>query len=141
MELLTQRAAAAYLGISSRTLRRWENDGGGPPKMNVGAHGRYTKSDIDAWLTSVNELQSLSQAIAELRRTSSEELAGLVHEDRTNFNDGRAITALATCELTCRACAIEQKYYAAENALGRSKALSVNKLAKLTLKYEIGDSG
>ena len=50
--LWTEEAAAAYLGISPRTLQRNRVTGGdaGPPYLKVGRLCRYRKADLDRWL-------------------------------------------------------------------------------------------
>jgi excisionase family DNA binding protein len=47
---LTPREAAKALGVSIRTLYRWEDDGLISPRRTPGGHRRYTLADIDALL-------------------------------------------------------------------------------------------
>jgi len=44
----SQDEAAAYLGITTRTLRRWERDGDGPPRVPKG-RARYPWAQLRAW--------------------------------------------------------------------------------------------
>jgi hypothetical protein len=45
----TQRQAAAFLQISPRTLRRWESEGDGPPRVGNGTRPRYSWDALRAW--------------------------------------------------------------------------------------------
>jgi len=52
-ELLTTPDAAAYLGLSRKTLERFRCEGTGPQYVKVGpgrnARVRYRQADLDAW--------------------------------------------------------------------------------------------
>ena len=57
--LLSNNEAAAYLGLSIRTLPGLRRRGGGPPYIKLG--GRkvgYLKRDLDAWLESRRRLST-----------------------------------------------------------------------------------
>jgi predicted DNA-binding transcriptional regulator AlpA len=57
--LLSNNEAAAYLGLSNRTLPGLRRRGGGPPYIKLG--GRrvgYLKHDLDAWLESRRRLST-----------------------------------------------------------------------------------
>lgn len=43
--------AAAYLGISARTLEGWAVRGGGPRMLKLGSRVLYRRRDLDAWLS------------------------------------------------------------------------------------------
>ena len=47
-ELLTIGAAAAILGVSVDTLRRWSNSGRLPVVVLPSGHRRYRREDLDA---------------------------------------------------------------------------------------------
>lgn len=47
---LTPQQAAEYLGVSIRTLYRWEDDGLINPRRTPGGHRRYPLADIEALL-------------------------------------------------------------------------------------------
>ena len=47
---LTPREAAKVLGVSIRTLYRWEDDGLINPRRTPGGHRRYRLADIEALL-------------------------------------------------------------------------------------------
>jgi len=49
-ELLTTAEAARRLRISERTLRRWSQDGTGPPSFKVGRAVRYPRAELEQWL-------------------------------------------------------------------------------------------
>lgn len=46
---LTTKQAAAYLGLSPRTLERMRREGGGPVYRKHGRHVLYHIDDLDAW--------------------------------------------------------------------------------------------
>ncbi len=48
-DLLTQREAAAYLGVSISSLERWRAKGIGPKVTWFGARPRYRRSDLDTY--------------------------------------------------------------------------------------------
>lgn len=47
---LDTKAAAAYLGVTSKTLERWRWKGGGPEYFKVGARVMYRGDLLDEWL-------------------------------------------------------------------------------------------
>lgn len=48
--LLDERAAAATLGLTPRTLQSWRNRGGGPAFVRVSSRCiRYRVEDLEAW--------------------------------------------------------------------------------------------
>lgn len=49
-QLENQDQAAAYLGLSPRTLECWRLTGAGPVYIKVGRRVRYRRSDLEAWL-------------------------------------------------------------------------------------------
>ena len=50
-DLLTREQAAAYLGVSPRTLAVWKSTGRyGLPVCKVGRLAKYRKSDLDAFI-------------------------------------------------------------------------------------------
>lgn len=46
---LDTRAAAAWLGLSHRTLEGYRVSGGGPAFHRFGNRVRYRRADLDAW--------------------------------------------------------------------------------------------
>ncbi|WP_208981970.1 helix-turn-helix domain-containing protein [Pseudovibrio sp. Ad46] len=50
--LITEAAAADYLGISIRTIQAWRVRGGGPKYVKLGKAVRYRPSDIQVWIES-----------------------------------------------------------------------------------------
>ena len=48
--MLNEQDAAAYLGLSVRTLQAWRQRGGGPRFYKLGRAVRYARSNLDAWL-------------------------------------------------------------------------------------------
>lgn len=55
MSLLTPEQAAEHLGVSVRTLRRWEVANRLVPQRTVGNHRRYELSDLDALVAAVRK--------------------------------------------------------------------------------------
>jgi excisionase family DNA binding protein len=47
---LSNTDAAAYLGISPKTLNDWRSAGRGPDYLKIGTLVRYRQSDLDAYL-------------------------------------------------------------------------------------------
>lgn len=47
---LDERQAAALLGLSPATLRRWRSDRQGPAYIKAGRSVLYAREDIDRWL-------------------------------------------------------------------------------------------
>jgi predicted DNA-binding transcriptional regulator AlpA len=48
--LLDERAAAAALGLTPRTLQGWRHRGDGPPHVRISARCvRYRVEDLNAW--------------------------------------------------------------------------------------------
>ena len=48
-EFLDTQQAAAWLGLSHRTLEGYRVSGGGPAFHRFGNRVRYRRSDLDAW--------------------------------------------------------------------------------------------
>lgn len=49
-DLLTSAELAKALRVNERTVRRWRNEGTGPPVLWAGAVARYRWGDVVAWL-------------------------------------------------------------------------------------------
>ncbi len=47
---LSTKEAAAYLGVSARTLEKARVSGGGPPYHKIFARVIYDTDDLDCWL-------------------------------------------------------------------------------------------
>ena len=52
MNLLNQRATAAYLSISERTLERWRVSGTGPAFVKMNRRVAYRQTDLIEWINS-----------------------------------------------------------------------------------------
>jgi excisionase family DNA binding protein len=48
--VLPTDVAAAYLGLSPKTLETLRTRGGGPPFLKLGRRVVYRKADLDTWL-------------------------------------------------------------------------------------------
>lgn len=47
---IDEKAAAAVLGLSVRTLQAWRVKGGGPPFVKMGVNVRYNPVALTGWL-------------------------------------------------------------------------------------------
>ena len=47
---LNTREAAAYVGLSAKTLGRWRVGGGGPRNIKISKRVMYEVVDLDAWM-------------------------------------------------------------------------------------------
>ena len=65
-EILTTAEAAALLGVSRSTLKRWRSDGHGPQwsRLTDAGNGmvRYTRKAIDQWLDERNAAEAAEDA-------------------------------------------------------------------------------
>ena len=50
--LLSQQDAAAILGVSVRTLQRWNQDNAGPPQIKIGRRAYYDPHQVTTWVRS-----------------------------------------------------------------------------------------
>lgn len=48
--VLRRPSASAYLGLSQRTLEKYDREGRGPSKIKLGRAVGYLPADLDAWL-------------------------------------------------------------------------------------------
>lgn len=51
-EWMSPDAAAAVVGLTAITLKRWRRIGKGPPFMRYGTTVRYRRDALDAWMRS-----------------------------------------------------------------------------------------
>ncbi len=63
-DILSEREAAEYLGLSVRTLQKWRWQGGGPLFAKLGSAVRYRIEDLDDFFTE------------SVRKSTSEPFAG-----------------------------------------------------------------
>jgi hypothetical protein len=63
-DFLTQRQAAAELGICGRTLDRWHSLGEGPPLTKLGRRVLYRRTSLQIWLLSREKNQKLAAKAA-----------------------------------------------------------------------------
>lgn len=49
---LDTAAAAIYVGFSKPQLEIWRSQGGGPPYLKLARAVRYSRADLDAWMSS-----------------------------------------------------------------------------------------
>lgn len=55
--------AAAYLGVSHKTLAKWRDSGIGPQYVRLEKRVRYSKRDIMVWVES-RKVRSISEEVA-----------------------------------------------------------------------------
>jgi hypothetical protein len=55
---LDRKAAAAYIGVSDRTLENWAVRGGGPRFIKASRRVIYRRRDLDAWLNARERLST-----------------------------------------------------------------------------------
>jgi excisionase family DNA binding protein len=72
--LLNVGEAAAYLGVSAASLRKWSNDGLVATYRTPGGQRRYSVGDLDAFMRSMREPASM--AVPRLGRGASVPTAG-----------------------------------------------------------------
>jgi predicted DNA-binding transcriptional regulator AlpA len=56
--LLTLSESAAILGISENSARALRKRGNYPPAIRVGRNLRWTRDDVDAWITRNREVRA-----------------------------------------------------------------------------------
>ncbi len=56
--LLTPEQLATHLGVTTRTLQRWEVERMGPPRVVIGRQVFYRTASVDAWLQSREKRRS-----------------------------------------------------------------------------------
>jgi excisionase family DNA binding protein len=49
--LLTEQDAAELLQVELSTMRRWHQEGTGPPCLDIGRQVRYRRAAVERWLT------------------------------------------------------------------------------------------
>lgn len=64
MARLTERDAAAELGVAPKTLRNWRYDGFGPRYIKVGRSVRYDTAELDRWCKSRTYRQTHKAPVA-----------------------------------------------------------------------------
>ena len=62
---LTTKEAAAYLGVSPRTLEKYRVTGGGPPFHKVFTRVVYDAADLDEWLHGCRRSSTSDGGLAE----------------------------------------------------------------------------
>lgn len=73
-KLISIKEAAAFLSVSTKTLRRWDDEGVLPAIKTIGGHRRYLQDDIDKYMnTYIAEKVIIIKGIATYSRVSSHE--------------------------------------------------------------------
>ena len=67
MRLLNVGRAAAYLGVSAASLRKWSNDGLVPVYRTPGGQRRFSIEDLDEFIRSMREPRPNGQSVAAMR--------------------------------------------------------------------------
>jgi excisionase family DNA binding protein len=63
--------AAEYIGVSAASLRKWSNEGLVPVYRTPGGQRRYTREDLDDFMTSMRETSPADHAVPRLGRSTT----------------------------------------------------------------------
>lgn len=72
-KLLTLQQTSDILGISTKTLRRWDNEGKLLSIRTVGDHRRYKEDDVLSFMNELNKESEITNITATYSRVSSHE--------------------------------------------------------------------
>ena len=61
LDLIEVDEAAAMLGVSVLTLKRWRRTGEGPAFVKIGRRSAYQIADINEWITSTKRTSTADQ--------------------------------------------------------------------------------
>ena len=75
-KLLNVGQAAEYVGVSSASLRKWSNEGLVTVYRTPGGQRRYSREDLDVFMTSMRETSPGDVAVPRLGRGSVSALRG-----------------------------------------------------------------
>jgi excisionase family DNA binding protein len=75
-KLLNVGEAAAYLGVSAASLRKWSNDGLVAVYRTPGGQRRYSRDDLDLFMSSMRETSPGDHAVPRLGRASATAVRG-----------------------------------------------------------------
>ena len=75
-KLLNVGQAAEYVGVSSASLRKWSNEGLVAVYRTPGGQRRYSREDLDVFMTSMRETSPGDVAVPRLGRGSVSALRG-----------------------------------------------------------------
>ena len=67
----TSSEAARYLGVSLATVRRWSNAGHLPGYRTPGGQRRFSRAQLDAFLTSLGDAPAGDHTVAGTGRTAA----------------------------------------------------------------------
>ena len=71
--LISIKEAASILSVSTKTLRRWDDEGVLPAIKTVGGHRRYLQDDIDKYMKVYTPEKKIIKGICTYSRVSSHE--------------------------------------------------------------------
>lgn len=75
LRLLTQIAAAKFIGIAVRTLRRWEKNPDAPPRRKIGKSYYYQRASLTRWLENPQDpTQSTRRSAYDRRPVASQSM-------------------------------------------------------------------
>jgi len=74
--LLNVGQAAEYVGVSAASLRKWSNEGLVTVYRTPGGQRRYSRQDLDVFMTSMREASPGDVAVPRLGRGSVSALRG-----------------------------------------------------------------
>ena len=70
-KLLNVGQAAEYVGVSAASLRKWSNDGLVSVYRTPGGQRRYSRDDLDVFMSSMREASPGDHAVPRLGRGSA----------------------------------------------------------------------
>ncbi len=74
--LLNVGQAAAYIGVSAASLRKWSNEGLVAVYRTPGGQRRYHRDDLDVFMSSMRETSPADHAVPRLGRGSASAMTG-----------------------------------------------------------------
>lgn len=74
--LLNVGQAAEYVGVSAASLRKWSNEGLVAVYRTPGGQRRYSRDDLDKFMSSMREASPTDHAVPRLGRGSATALQG-----------------------------------------------------------------
>jgi len=75
-KLLNVGQAAEYVGVSAASLRKWSNDGLVAVYRTPGGQRRYSRDDLDVFMSSMRESSPGDHAVPRLGRGSATTVRG-----------------------------------------------------------------
>lgn len=71
-DTIDRHTAAALIGVSTRTLQRWNRLGNGPPRELRGRKVRYSRVEVEGWLFANSRGRDRRTSLSDLQATARE---------------------------------------------------------------------